>query len=448
MKIERIILFSIILAALTFGYGDARQIVEARGGKVKAVKYDDGTWELLVNNKPYFIKGVLFGPVKIGESPDEATMRDWMYYDDNNDGRNDIAFETWLDKNMNNKRDADEKIEGDFKLLKDMGCNTIRLYHIPSDSHLLGNIYKENPSMALQFDHPVNKELLRKLYQDYGIMVAMGNFVGSWTIGSGASWEEGTDYTNPKHRENIKKSVKAMVLDNKDEPYVLMWVLGNENNIADWSRCNAKTHPEEYAKLIEELAEMIHKLDPEHPVAVCDGDNFNTLKEYAKYAPSLDIIGYNSYRGEYGFVFLWKEVKRTFDRPVFISEFGIFAYNKDVGEEQDYQLRYIKGCWRDIARNSSQNYVPSKRVSGNSIGGFVFDWIDRWYMDGSPSQHNPGTRYWDSPDQLRHEEWFGIVSMGDGSDWLMRQKRKVYDYLKDTWKNGENGTGSTFPGAN
>lgn len=437
MKKSRVLIVCLFLVIFNTGYLAAREIIESRGGKVKVVKYDDGTWQLLVGGKPYFIKGVLFTPVKIGEAPDKATMRDWMYYDDNKDGKNDVAYETWLDKNNNNKRDADEPIEGDFKLMKDMGVNTIRLYHLPSDNPMLGDIYKENPSTALQFDHPVNKELLRKLYQDYGIMVIMGNYVGAWTIGSGASWEEGTDYTNPKHIENIKKSVKAMVLDNKDEPYVLMWLLGNENNLGDWLRCNANKNPEAYAKLIGELAEMIHKLDPDHPVAVCDGDNFNTLKEYAKYAPGLDVVSYNSYRGEYGFVFLWKEVKRTFDRPVFISEFGIFAYNVNIGEEQDYQLKYIKGCWRDIVRNSFSYYDPTKRVSGNSIGGVVFDWLDRWYMDGTPSEHNPGTRYWDSPDHLRHEEWFGIISMGDGSDWLARHKRKVYDYLEGAWNKTE-----------
>lgn len=433
------IVMSILIIFIFFGgsCAQARQIVEERGGKVKVVKYDDGTWELLVDGKPYFIKGMMFPPVKIGESPHEATMRDWMYYDDSHDGVNDVAYKTWLDKNKNNKKDPGEETEGDFSLLKKMGCNTIRLYHLASDNSILGDIYKTTKSTALQFDHPVNKELLRKLYQDYGIRVIMGNFVGAWTIGSGASWEEGTDYTNPTHIENIKKSVKAMVLDNKDEPYVLIWLLGNENNLGDWLHCNASKNPEAYAKLIGELAEMIHKLDPEHPVAVCDGDNFNTLKEYAKYAPALDIISYNSYRGGWGFENLWKEVKMTFDRPVFISEFGIFAYNVNMGEEQDYQLKYIKGCWRDIVRNSALHYDPTKRESGNSIGGVVFDWADRWYMDGTPSEHNPGTRYWDSPDKLMHEEWFGIISMGDGSDSLMRQPRKVYDYLKDAWNKEE-----------
>ena len=92
-----------------------------------------------------------------------------------------------------------------------------------------------------------------------------------------------------------------------------------------------------------------------------------------------------------------------------------------------------KGCWRDIVRNSSDYYDSSQKLSGISIGGVIFDWLDRWYMDGSPKEHNPGTRYWNSPDKLRHEEWFGIMSMGNGHDSLLRQKRKSYDYFQDVW---------------
>ncbi len=425
-----LVFFTLVL----FNSLQAKEILEKRGGKVKAVKYDDGTWELLVDDKPYFIKGVIFTPVKIGETPAEATMRDWMYYDDNHDGKNDTAFETWLDVNNNDKKDPSEEKEGDFSLLKKMGCNTIRLYHVASDNPILKGIYTAEPGTALQYNHAENKAVLRSLYKDYGIMVIMSNFLGSWTIGSGATWDEGTDYANPAHRENIKKSVKAMILDNKEEPYVLMWLLGNENNIADWSRCNAKEKPKEYATLIGELADMIHELDPEHPVAVCDGDNQNTLQEYAKYAQGIDIVAYNAYRGKFGFGNLWKSVKRVLDRPVFISEFGMFAYNKNTGEDQDTQEEYLKGCWKDIVNNSAQNYAPDKKTSGNSLGGVIFDWLDRWYMDGSPSQHGFGANYSPfSSDNLRHEEWFGVMSMGNGKDWLKRQKRKAYDYFKDVW---------------
>lgn len=431
-KYLRIALFFIISSLLVFSL-EAKQIVEERGGKVKVVKYFDDTWELLSDNKPYFIKGVMFTPVKIGESPDNATMRDWMYYDDNKNGKNDIAFETWLDKNNNNQRDPDETIQGDFSFLKEIGVNTIRLYHVASDNPILGDIYKKSLGTALQFDHAVNKELLNKLYSNYGIKVIMGNFLGAWTIGSGASWEEGTDYTNPKHCENIKKSVRAMVLDNKDEPYVLLWVLGNENNVADWGKCNAKTQPEAYAKLVGQLADMIHELDPNHPVAICDGDSFNLLPYYAKYATSLDIISYNSYRSKAGFGALWRDSKAIFDRPIFIGECGMFAYNKNIGEDQNMQLEYVMAYWYDIVENSS--YYPSyfNRGIGNSLGGVIFDWLDRWYRDGKPSEHNIGTKPWPSPDGLDHEEWFGLMSMGNGKDTLMRQKRRAAYFLQEVW---------------
>ncbi|HTL71572.1 MAG TPA: hypothetical protein VL404_09815 [Candidatus Eisenbacteria bacterium] len=390
---------------------------------VRVLKNDSGAWEMRVGDKPYFIKGVVFSPVKIGESPSEATMRDWMTVDDDGDGVNDVAFQTWVDQNGDGRRDPEETV-GDFELLRRMGCNTIRLYHVPSDNPILGDLYKKDPSTKLQFDHPVNKPLLRRLYSEFGIRVIMGNFLGSWTIGSGASWEEGTDYANPAHREAIKRSVRAMVLDNKDEPYVLFWLLGNENNIASWSKSNANKEPEAYARLVGELADMIHELDPDHPVGVSEGDPGNTynLANYAKHAPGIDLIGYNSYRGKFGFDFLWKQVRRTFDRPVVITEFGIFAYDSAKGEDEELQAGYLERPWRDIASQT------------NSLGGVVFDWADRWYMDGTPSEHNPGTRHWPtSPDLLDHEEWFGLFSRGDGSDPLFRRPRQAYRYLARVW---------------
>ena len=49
------------------------------------------------------------------------TMRDWMYYDDDNDGINDIAYQTWVDSNKNNVQDKNEPRVGDFQELT-RGC--------------------------------------------------------------------------------------------------------------------------------------------------------------------------------------------------------------------------------------------------------------------------------------------------------------------------------------
>lgn len=420
-------------------------IVASRSGHVKVVQHKDGTWQMLVDDKPFFIKGVVFTPVKIGESPGDGTMRDWMLYDDDKDGRNDPAFQSWVDANRNNRRDPGETEVGDFQLLKEMGVNTIRLYHLPSRHPEVGDMYRRNPSTAIQFDHDTNKDLLRKLYRDYGIRVVMGNFMGSWTIGSGASWDEGTDYTNPEHRKKILASVKAMVLEHKDEPYVLMWFLGNENNIATWSRCDVPWNPEAWASLVGEAARLIHQLDPEHPVAVSEGDDhgwgnnaYIALEHYGKLAPEVDIVAYNSYRGKNGLGDLWDNVKRIFDRPVFISECGMFAYQKAKGPDEKLQLEFDQGYWRDIVQHSGEAMHRGDGTTGNAIGVTFFDWIDRWYLDESPAVHNPGDGPWEcSPDSTQHEEWYGRVSMGNGSDWLMRQKRPVYDYFARVWNKSE-----------
>ncbi|MCD4779779.1 MAG: hypothetical protein K8S27_04430 [Candidatus Omnitrophica bacterium] len=430
-------LFLITLALFLSG---PFNLIVAAAPSIVAVETDaNGNWQLIVDQKPYFIKGVIFSPVKIGEDPKQATMRDWMFYDDDNDGKNDIAYQTWIDLNKDGRRDPDEKIVGDFQLLKEMGVNTIRLYHLASDHASLGDVYKKDPGTKKQYDHAVNKSLLRELNDTYGIKVILGHFLGSWTIGSGATWNEGTDYNNSLHRENIKKSVKAMVLDHKDESYVLFWALGNENNMADWSKCNAKQYPAVYAKFVNELARMVHELDPHHPVAVIDGeDGYATLKQYARHGQDIDIIGYNTYRGEVGLQFLLKDVRSIWDKPLYISEIGKYAYGKN-GEDEDLQFQFIKGSWRTIVRANAQYSNPDLAVHGTGqvIGVTFFDWLDRWYMDGTPAEHSAGTRTWPGSQQFIHEEWFGVMSMGDGSDSLMRQRRKSYDYLKRVWTHSD-----------
>ncbi|MHB9154186.1 MAG: glycoside hydrolase family 2 TIM barrel-domain containing protein [Endomicrobiales bacterium] len=430
----KIFLLSLLMMAAFPLYAQGRVIVEERGGeRVRVVKYDSGEWELLVGSSPYFIKGVVFTPVAIGESPSESTMQDWMYYDLDGNGRNDIASDVWVDRNKNNRQDRNEPVVGDFRILKDMGCNTVRLYHVASDNPLLGEIYRNDDSIRRQYDHAVNKEVLRTLYSDYGIRVIMGSFAGSWTIGAGATWDEGCDYTNPAHRENIKRSVQAMVEDNRDEPYVLLWLLGNENNIATWSNCNAGKHYREYLQFMNELAQMVHSLDPSRPVALCEGYKPTALPLYKELLPDMDIIAFNAYLGKWGFGTLWKQVKRTYDRPVFISEYGIFSYNIKDGDNEDQQREYHQGCYKDFMKNRA-GVVPAG--AGNCIGGCIFDYLDRWYMDGTPETQNPGARHWPcSPDQLDHEEYFGVTSMGDGKDTLFkRQLKSAYFFYQEQWR--------------
>ncbi|MFC1804791.1 glycoside hydrolase family 2 TIM barrel-domain containing protein [Candidatus Omnitrophota bacterium] len=378
-------------------------------GKVRLVQYKNDGWQLLVDGEPYVIKGVTYAPTMIGQSPDEGTMGNWMEEDFNQNGKIDGPYDAFVDENRNNLQDQDEPAAGDFKLMKEMGANTIRLYH-----------------------HPLkpNKELLRAMYEEYGIRVILGDFLGKYAIGSGAEWYPGTDYNNQEHKKNMLESVKNMVLEYKDEPYILFWLLGNENVYG--FACNADKEPEAFFKFANEVARAIKEIDPEHPVAICSGDVIY-LDILGKNCPDIDIFGTNAYRGDYGFGFLWQQVKDESGKAVFITEFGCPAYyegkSKDDGEEA--QADYHRAAWEDIQENMAYG-----EGAGNAIGGVVFEWLDEWWKAYEPARHDTkGLWAGPFPDGYMHEEWLGLCGQGDGSKSpFLRQLRKAYYTYQELWK--------------
>lgn len=389
--------------------------IETRGGDyVKLVKYENGHWQMFVDGKPFIMKAMAYSPNVVGRSPEFGTLtvhKDWQLDDLNKNGKIDGFFDSWIDKNANNIQDADEPVIGDATLLREMGCNVIRCYH---------GIY--------------NKELFRKLKEDYGIYAIVGNYIGVYAVDSGATWLEGTDYTNPDQKKNMLKSVRDMVEDLKDEDFIIMWVLGNENNYGNAN--NSQSHPEAYYSFANEAAKLIHELDPmKRPVAICNGDVF-LVDKCAEFAPDIDVYGSNCYRGTFGFGnHLWSDIKNVYDRPVLITEYGCSAYfnNQSLEYGEEKQMLYHKGNWEDIAFNAA-----GESGEGNAIGGVVYEWADEWWkrmdltdaavQDTIPSFGAP------MPDGWSHEEWLGITSQGDGKNSpFYRRLRPTYFYYKELW---------------
>ncbi|MBL7130071.1 MAG: hypothetical protein ISS45_01480 [Candidatus Omnitrophica bacterium] len=386
-----------------------RKVKKVRNwGKVQLVQYDNGDWQMLVDDKPFVIKGITYAPTRVGQGPDDGTLTNWMEYDFNNNGKCDGPYDAFVDKNGNNRQDEDEPAIGDFKILADMGVNTIRLYHQP---------------------FKINKELLRQLYRDYGIMVIMGDFLGKYALGSGADWHEGTDYANPLHQKNMLESVKKMVAEFKDEPYILMWLLGNENVYG--VACNADKNPKAFFKFCNEAVLLIKTLDEQRPVGIASGDVL-FLDEFAKYADEVDAFGTNAYRGDYGFGAYWQQVKNLADRPAFITEYGCPVYSKGMDKEQAEQAQadYLLGCWEDIEDN-----MAGGTGAGNSIGGIVFEYLDEWWKAYEPAFHDTkGLFSGPFPDGFMHEEWLGVCGQGDGSaSPYLRTLRKSYYVYKEIW---------------
>ena len=373
------------------------------GKRTRFEQYADGSWRMFVDDKPFMIKGLTYSPTKVGQSADKNTIANWMLEDNNGNGRADGPYDSWLDASK------DHAPVGDFQLLKDMGANVLRIYYRP---------------MVPQ------KKVLKDLYEKFGIRIVMVNLLGKYAVGSGASWSEGTDYENPVHRTNMMKSVEDMVTEFKDEPYVVMWILGNENNYGVAS--NADKKPKAYYEFVNQVAKRIKELDPSRPVALCNGDTVQ-LEYAAQYAPEIDAYGANLYRGDYGFGSFWGEVKRVFDRPAFVTEYGAPAYAKGrtLEEAEAFQAAYHQGSWLDIMANAAGD----ESGEGNAVGGIAFEWMDEWWKNYDPDKHDikadvigpfAGGYYF--------EEWFGLVGQGDGKDSpFYRHLRQAYYMYKKIW---------------
>ncbi len=129
--------------------------------EVKVQKDDRGHWTLLADGKKYFIRGVDYRVSKAGQSPDLSTLGDWMDYDFDRNHRCNPAYDSWVDRNHNNRRDREEPVTGDFELLRSMGVNTIRWYV---------NDFR---------DQLPDKKISRDLYSNYGIRVAVAREAGA-----------------------------------------------------------------------------------------------------------------------------------------------------------------------------------------------------------------------------------------------------------------------------
>jgi len=75
------------------------------------------------------------------------------------------------------------------------------------------------------------------------------------------------------------------------------------------------------------------------------------------------------------------------------------------------------------------------RGQGNSLGGFVFEYLDEWWKAYEPFYHDKkGLFTGPFLDGYMHEEWLGIVGQGDARfSPYQRVLRKAYFVLKELW---------------
>jgi len=273
---------------------------------------------------------------------------------------------------------------------------------------------------------------VKYIYENYGIYTMLNHSFGRYGLTIKGKWEPNTDYSSPNVREILLKETKEMVLQYKETPGVLIFLLGNENNYGLFWRgaetenipmADRKSTKDAYHlyKLFNDAIKEMKQMDANHPMAICNGDLlFSDI--IAKECTDIDILGINTYRG-LTFTDLYDRVKKELNMPVILTEFGSDAFNTIANkEDQEYQAKVLLSNWKEIYGN-----VVGMDKNENSLGGFTFQFSDGWWKTGQTinlAEHD-ATASWSnggySNDFVKgennmNEEWFGICAKGQTNE--------------------------------
>jgi hypothetical protein len=225
-------------------------------------------------------------------------------------------------------------------MLKELGGNTFRTWG------------------AEQLNERIEGKPLLDYAQELGLKVVAGIWIGHERHG----FNYGDRSQINKQREHVLETVRKY----KNHPALLIWGLGNEmegpasdgSNIRIWKEMN-------------ELAKIIKKEDPNHPVmTVIAGIGGTKVANVIKYYPEIDILGVNAYASAPGVGS--GLIQQGWQKPFMLTEFGPMGH-WEVGHTS----------WNAPIEPTSQEkaasyYITHKRVvsegDGKCLGTFAFLW--------------------------------------------------------------------------
>ncbi len=199
-----------------------------------------------------------------------------------------------------------------------------------------------------------------------GLMVAMGLEV--------ARERHGFDYDDAAAVEAQRKRIGEEVRRYKDHPAVLVWLVGNELNLE-------YRNPRVW-DAVNDIAELIHRIDPHHPVMTpLAGFDPALIARIKSRAPALDLIGIQMY----GDIAALPDKLRESDwtGPYLVTEWGptghwespLTAWGAPIEDDASRKAGLLQQRYRDvIARDTRQ-----------CLGSYVFLWGNKqertptWY---------------------------------------------------------------------
>ncbi len=199
-----------------------------------------------------------------------------------------------------------------------------------------------------------------------GLTVLFGLWVGQE--------RQGFDYDDAKAVKSQLAYFAEVVKSYKDHPAILMWGIGNENDLMYENR--------KVWTAINDIAKMIHEVDPNHPtMTVTAGLDVAEVQLIQERAPHIDVYGINTYGGLIG---IDQQIRSYgWEGPYIIAEWGPNGHwevpktkwgapieQTSAVKAAKYRERYEQGIARDKER---------------CLGSYVFLWGNKqettptWY---------------------------------------------------------------------
>jgi hypothetical protein len=316
--------------------------------------------QLLVDGRPWLIRGAGYSPTPIGQTPEWGPFAPY----------------------------TPQTLGRDAPLMASAGINTVRTW---------GRI---------------ERALIEHGARPHGLHVCAGFWV-PYTISFANEWATA----------RLAREFRDYVAAYRDDPEILLWVIGNENNLHngyDWR----------WYRFADRLAQIAYEVEGAgyRPVAVVEAASTawgDAAVATDRDLPHVDVLGVNMYLGKQ-----WPAIEGFFERlraktgkALWIAEYGVDAWYthdrhnpSDGVEAQAFQADYDLKAWLEIVRQRDRG----------AIGATVMEYSDEWWKDHTVPAEDLGAHLrvhdhggWDDsldephalPDQFKNEEWWGLVAV-------------------------------------
>jgi hypothetical protein len=190
--------------------------------------------------------------------------------------------------------------------------------------------------------------------------------------------------------------MRSEVLKYRDHPALLFWIIGNELN-------HGHTNPRVF-DAIDDVARMIHELDPNHPATTAiSGFRGEVIAAVRNRAPSLDFVSFQLY----GSLFALPERMETigFEDPFMVTEWGTLGYWEVEKTDWGAPIELDSSQKADVYRRGHTEILQP--LEGLLIGSYAFYWGQK--QERTPTWFGLLTEFGEETEgiDVLHQLWTG-----------------------------------------